>query len=208
MAQDLVPAEGDGGGLSGSSLSLCSAVQVTLPSSSSRDERGQLSCSRGPKRLRKAMGNPHLRSQSDTDARYHTVKATLIMRARAFTLTFPEPGHIPHGSVLRSSVRGAVYLVLVVPHAFSAGYYGFNPGQQGLVFLGILVVVCWDGGGSSDDYPVLYLRPGPATERRPCSRALSRAKPAPAGWICLSKRMLLLGNADPIDCCQVVPRTR
>lgn len=90
------------------------------------------------KRLRKATGNSRLRSQSEIDAAHYTARDHLIVLGRAFTLTFSEPVVL-----LMNSYAGLLYGVLFIwfesfPIVFG-GIYGFNQGEQGLVFLGIFV---------------------------------------------------------------------
>lgn len=90
------------------------------------------------RRLRKATGNERLRSQSEIDGAHHTARDTLVMLARAFTLTFLEPIVL-----LMDLYSGLLYGLLFLwfesfPIVFG-GIYGFSSGQQGLVFIGILV---------------------------------------------------------------------
>lgn len=90
------------------------------------------------KRLRKVTGNHRLRSQSEIDTAHHKMKDNLLMLARAFTLTFLEPIVL-----LMDLYCGLLYGILFIwfesfPIVFG-GIYGFNSGQQGLVFIGILV---------------------------------------------------------------------
>ncbi|CAI6334887.1 unnamed protein product [Periconia digitata] len=90
------------------------------------------------KRLRKATGMSRLRSQSEIDSADHTMKDNLRLVGRAFTLTFFEPVVL-----LINLFAGLLYGVLFTwfesfPLVFG-GIYQFSPGQQGLVFLGILV---------------------------------------------------------------------
>ncbi|KAK8075988.1 MFS general substrate transporter [Apiospora phragmitis] len=91
------------------------------------------------RRLRKAMGNDRLRSQSEVDAaKHHTPKDTLVMLGCAFTLTFGEPVIL-----LVDLYAGLLYGVLFrwfesFPLVYGDIYH-FSSGQQGLVFLGIFV---------------------------------------------------------------------
>ncbi len=90
------------------------------------------------KRLRKVTGNDRLRSQSEIDTAHHTMKDNLLLLSRAFTLTFLEPIVL-----LMDLYSGLLYGILFIwfesfPIVFG-GIYGFNSGQQGLVFIGILV---------------------------------------------------------------------
>ncbi|KIW94519.1 uncharacterized protein Z519_04495 [Cladophialophora bantiana CBS 173.52] len=93
---------------------------------------------RRAKRLRKATGDDRWRSQSEVDAAQHTMADHLTMLGRACTLTFSEPIVF-----LWDLYTALLYGVLFVwfesfPLVFG-DMYGFNLGQQGLVFLGILV---------------------------------------------------------------------
>jgi DHA1 family multidrug resistance protein-like MFS transporter len=90
------------------------------------------------KRLRKATGNNRLQSQSEIDTANHTARDNLVLLARAFTLTFGEPIVF-----LMNLYAGLLYGILFTwfesfPIVFG-GIYHFNSGQQGLVFIGILV---------------------------------------------------------------------
>ena len=90
------------------------------------------------KRLRKATGDERLKSQADIEAEQHTSKDDLILLSRAFTLTFLEPIVL-----LMNLYAGLLYGVLFTwfesfPIVFGDTYH-FNSGQQGLVFIGILV---------------------------------------------------------------------
>lgn len=90
------------------------------------------------KRLRLATGDARLRSQSEIDAEHHTMRDDVIMLARAFTLTFSEPIVF-----LMDLYTGLLYGVLFLwfesfPLVFG-DIYGFDVGQQGLVFLGIFI---------------------------------------------------------------------
>ncbi|PVH94771.1 MFS general substrate transporter [Periconia macrospinosa] len=90
------------------------------------------------KRLRKATGIQHLRSQSEIESAHYTPKDNLRLVGKAFTLTFMEPVVL-----LINLFAGLLYGVLFTwfesfPLVFGDIYH-FNPGQQGLVFIGILV---------------------------------------------------------------------
>ncbi|KAJ5609894.1 MFS general substrate transporter [Penicillium herquei] len=116
---------------------LCSAVLIVmfflLPETSSAN----ILYNRA-KRLRKATQNNRLKSQADIDTENHTAKDHLILLSRAFTLTFFEPIVL-----LMNLYAGLLYGVLFTwfesfPIVFG-DIYGFDSGQQGLVFIGILV---------------------------------------------------------------------
>jgi DHA1 family multidrug resistance protein-like MFS transporter len=89
-------------------------------------------------RLKKAAGERRLKSQSEIDAAERTARDHLIVLGRAFTLTLFEP------IVFLLDLHIALlYELLYIcfesfPPIFS-GIYGFNIGQQRLVFLGIFV---------------------------------------------------------------------
>ncbi|KAI0467764.1 MFS general substrate transporter [Xylaria cf. heliscus] len=88
------------------------------------------------KRFRKASGDNRYRS--DSELHIPTAKDHLLNLARAFTLTFLEPIVL-----LMDMYAGLLYGVLFIwfesfPIVFG-GIYGFNPGEQGLVFLSILI---------------------------------------------------------------------
>ncbi|KAL4967052.1 MFS transporter [Aspergillus stella-maris] len=90
------------------------------------------------KRLRKATGNSKLRSQTEIDSAHYTPRDTMILLARAFTLTFTEPIVF-----LMDLYAGLLYGILFLwfesfPIVFG-DIYGFSPGESGLAFLGILV---------------------------------------------------------------------
>ncbi|KAI1103139.1 MFS general substrate transporter [Jackrogersella minutella] len=90
------------------------------------------------KRLRRTTGNDRLKSQSEIDAAHHTAKGHLMLLSRAFTLTFFEPI-----ALLMNIYAGLVYGVLFIwfesfPIVFGE-IYGFDSGQQGLVFIGIFI---------------------------------------------------------------------
>jgi DHA1 family multidrug resistance protein-like MFS transporter len=89
-------------------------------------------------RLRKATGDNRLRSQAEIDSAEHTLRDHLLLLARAFTLTFSEPIVF-----LTDLYTALLYGVLFIwfesfPIVFGE-IYGFDLGQQGLVFLGIFV---------------------------------------------------------------------
>lgn len=89
-------------------------------------------------RRRKATGNQRLKSQSEIDASNHTAKDHFMLLARAFTLAFSKPIVF-----LMDLYTGLLYGILFTwfesfPFVFG-NIYHFSVGQQGLVFLGILV---------------------------------------------------------------------
>ncbi|TRX94637.1 hypothetical protein FHL15_004409 [Xylaria flabelliformis] len=88
------------------------------------------------KRFRKTTGDNRYRSHSELHI--PTARDHLVNLARAFTLTFFEPIVL-----LMDLYAGLLYGVLFIwfesfPIVFG-GIYGFSPGEQGLVFLSILV---------------------------------------------------------------------
>lgn len=91
------------------------------------------------KRLRKATGNHQLRSQSEIDAAQRVVAANqLATLGSAFVLTFSEP--IVFVMDLYTALLYGILFLWFESFPFVFGeIYHFNLGQQGLVFLGILV---------------------------------------------------------------------
>jgi DHA1 family multidrug resistance protein-like MFS transporter len=90
------------------------------------------------KRLREMTGDDRFRSQSEIDAAHHTTKDHLVVLGRAFTLTFSEP--IVFFMDLYTALVYGVFFIWFESFPLVFGdIYGFNSGQQGLVFLGILV---------------------------------------------------------------------
>jgi DHA1 family multidrug resistance protein-like MFS transporter len=90
------------------------------------------------KRLRKATGDNRLRSQTEVLTTHYTAKDNIRLLGRAFVLTFTEPIVL-----LMDLYAGLLYGVLFMwfesfPVVFG-GIYKFTSGQQGLVFVGILV---------------------------------------------------------------------
>lgn len=93
---------------------------------------------RRARRLRRATGNDRLRSQSEIDAANHTWRDDLVMLGRACTLTFSEP--IVFSLDLYTALVYGVFFIWFESFPLVFGdIYHFNLGQQGLVFLGILV---------------------------------------------------------------------
>ncbi|KAI0062522.1 MFS transporter [Artomyces pyxidatus] len=90
-------------------------------------------------RLRKATGNPHLKSQSEIEAENMTARDVLVdVLIRPFTLNFQEP------IVLVLNVYiGLIYALLYIwfesfPIVF-IGIYHFEPQLLGLAFIGVLI---------------------------------------------------------------------
>ncbi|KAJ9606506.1 hypothetical protein H2200_009467 [Cladophialophora chaetospira] len=93
---------------------------------------------RRAKRLRQATGDDRLKSQSEIDAAHHTWRDHLVVLGRAFTLTFSEP--IVFALDLYSALLYGIFFTWFESFPLVFGdIYGFNLGEQGLVFLGILV---------------------------------------------------------------------
>jgi DHA1 family multidrug resistance protein-like MFS transporter len=116
---------------------LCSTVLVSLFFLLPETNASNILYNRA-KRLRQMTGNAHLRSQSEVEAAKNTARDNLMLLARAFTLTFGEPIVF-----LMNLYAGLLYGILFIwfesfPMVFG-DIYGFNAGQQGLVFIGILV---------------------------------------------------------------------
>ncbi|RDW74892.1 caffeine resistance protein [Coleophoma cylindrospora] len=90
-------------------------------------------------RMRKATGDLTLKSQSEIDAeKVDAAKDSLIMLGRAFTLTFSEPV-IFFVDLYSALLYGVLYIWFGSFPLVFGDIYGFNIGQQGLVFLGIFV---------------------------------------------------------------------
>ncbi|KEY74979.1 hypothetical protein S7711_01326 [Stachybotrys chartarum IBT 7711] len=116
---------------------LCSTVLVSLFFLLPETNASNILYNRA-KRLRQMTGNAHLRSQSEVETAKNTARDNLMLLARAFTLTFGEPIVF-----LMNLYAGLLYGILFIwfesfPMVFG-DIYGFNAGQQGLVFIGILV---------------------------------------------------------------------
>ncbi|KAI1322376.1 major facilitator superfamily domain-containing protein [Xylariaceae sp. FL0255] len=90
------------------------------------------------KRLRIATGNERLESQTEIDSAHHTPRDTLLLLTRAFTLTFSEP-IVFLVDLYAALLYGVLFIWFESFPIVFGGIYGFNVGQQGLVFLGILV---------------------------------------------------------------------
>ncbi|KAI1200247.1 MFS general substrate transporter [Nemania serpens] len=116
---------------------LCSFVLVAMFFLLPETSAGNILYNRAG-RLRKATGKDRLRSQTEVDSAHHGTKDHLMLLARAFTVTFTEPIIL-----FVDLYAGLLYGVLFIwfesfPIVFG-GIYGFTIGQQGLVFLSILV---------------------------------------------------------------------
>lgn len=93
---------------------------------------------RRAKRLRNATGNPGLKSQSEIDAADLTMRDQLEVLGRAFTLSFSEPV-VFVVDLYSALLYGLLYIWFESFPLVFGEIYGFNIGQQGLVFLGICV---------------------------------------------------------------------
>lgn len=93
---------------------------------------------RRAQRMRKANGDSPLRSQSEIDSGKVTVKDTPVVLGRAFTLTFSEPVILFVG-MYSALLYGLLYIWFESFSLVFGNIYGFDIGQQGLVFLGIFV---------------------------------------------------------------------
>jgi DHA1 family multidrug resistance protein-like MFS transporter len=91
---------------------------------------------RRAQRMKKATGDPTLKSQSQTVE--VSAKENLHVLSRAFTLTFSEP-IILFVDLYTGLLYGILYLWFESFPLVFGDIYGFNIGQQGLVFLGIFV---------------------------------------------------------------------
>jgi DHA1 family multidrug resistance protein-like MFS transporter len=93
---------------------------------------------RRAKRLREATGDDSLRSQSEIDAAHQTTRDRMTLLGRAFSLTFSEP--IVFSLDLYTALLYGVLFIWFESFPLVFGeIYGFDSGQQGLVFLGIFV---------------------------------------------------------------------
>lgn len=99
---------------------------------------------RRARRLRRATGNELLMSQSEIDsaesgtAAAMVWKRQLIVLGRAFTLTFSEPV-VFFVDLYCALLYGVLYTWFESFPLVFGNIYGFDPGQQGLAFLGIFV---------------------------------------------------------------------
>jgi DHA1 family multidrug resistance protein-like MFS transporter len=93
---------------------------------------------RRAQRMRRATSDTTLRSQSEIDAAEVTVKGSLVVLARAFTLTFSDLV-IFLVDLYSALLYGVLYIWFESFPLVFGDIYGFNLGQQGLAFLGIFV---------------------------------------------------------------------
>lgn len=93
---------------------------------------------RRAQRMRKETGDSTLKSESEIDAAEMTVKDSLVILSRAFTLTFSEPVII-FVDLYSALLYGVLYIWFESFPLVFGNLYGFNIGQQGLCFLGIFV---------------------------------------------------------------------
>jgi DHA1 family multidrug resistance protein-like MFS transporter len=91
---------------------------------------------RRAQRIRKATGDTTFKSQSEMVK--VSVKDNLVVLSRAFTLSFSEP-IIFSVDLYTALLYGLLYLWFESFPLVFGDIYGFNIGQQGLVFLGIFV---------------------------------------------------------------------
>jgi len=116
---------------------LCTAVLIVLfffmPETSSANI-----LYRRAKRMRQATGNSGLKSRSEIDAAHVTLKDHLLVLGPAFILTFSEPV-VFFVDLYCALLYGVLYVWFESFPIVFGDNYGFNIGQQGLVFLGIFV---------------------------------------------------------------------
>lgn len=91
---------------------------------------------RRAKRLRKATGDHTLKCESDM--KEVSMRDNFVVLGRAFTLTFSEPV-IFFVDLYSALLYGLLYIWFESFPIVFGDIYGFNIGQQGLVFLGIFV---------------------------------------------------------------------
>ena len=107
---------------------------------------------RRAKRLRKATGDGRFKSQAEIDDGENSARDRLMVIARAVTLTFSEPV-VFFVDMYSALLYGLLYIWFEsIPLVFG-DIYGFNIGQQGLVFLGILI-----GGLLTLPFYLLWIR--------------------------------------------------
>jgi DHA1 family multidrug resistance protein-like MFS transporter len=109
---------------------------------------------RRAKRLRKATGDDRLRSQSEIDTAEHTARDHLLVLGRAFTLTFSEP-IVFFADLYTALLYGVLFIWFESFPIVFGDIYGFDLGQQGLVFLGIFV-----GGVMTIPFYLLWIKYG------------------------------------------------
>ncbi|KAI1202124.1 major facilitator superfamily domain-containing protein [Nemania serpens] len=93
---------------------------------------------RRARRLREATGEHKLRSQSEIDMAHHTIRDSLALLGRAFTLTFTEP-IVFLVDLYTALLYGVLFIWFESFPLVFGGIYGFSIQSQGLVFLGIFV---------------------------------------------------------------------
>ena len=93
---------------------------------------------RRARRLRRLTDNNRLRSQSEIDAAHYATRDHLLVLGRAFTLTFSEP-IVFLLDLYTALLYGVLYIWFESFPLVFGEMYGFDLGQQGLAFLGILV---------------------------------------------------------------------
>ena len=93
---------------------------------------------RRAKRLGRATGDTRFRSQSEIDAAGYTWEDQSLVLGRAFTLTFTEP-IVFFLDLYTALLYGVLFLWFESFPLVFGDIYGFDVGQQGLAFLGILV---------------------------------------------------------------------
>ena len=93
---------------------------------------------RRAKRLRQVTGDTRFKSQSEIDAAEYTAMDHIGVLARAFTLTFYEP-IVLFLDLYTALLYGLLFIWFESFPLVFGGIYDFDSGQQGLVFLGILV---------------------------------------------------------------------
>ncbi|KAF4633192.1 hypothetical protein G7Y89_g4921 [Cudoniella acicularis] len=90
------------------------------------------------KRLRKSTGDKRLRSQFEIDTKHYTTRDQLVVLGRAFTLTFKEP-IVFFMDLYTALLYGVLFLWFESFPLVFGDIYHFNPGEQGLAFLGIFM---------------------------------------------------------------------
>ncbi|RYP36920.1 hypothetical protein DL767_003168 [Monosporascus sp. MG133] len=88
---------------------------------------------RRTKRMRKATGNPALRSALDNGLSGRQVLARAVIRPAKMTVKSPVSAAL---SLASAYVNGVVFLLLTTAPALLRGAYGFSPRAVGLAFVG------------------------------------------------------------------------
>lgn len=88
--------------------------------------------------MRKLTGDDRFKALSEIDAANNTMKDELVVLGRAFTLTFSEP-IVFFLDLYTSLLYGVLFIWFESFPLVFGDIYGFDTGQQGLVFLGILI---------------------------------------------------------------------